>query len=301
MELRDLQYFETIAEMGHLGRAAKRLNRSAPALTKCIRRLEEAFGTRLFIRSGRGIRLTAAGEVLMKRARLLHVAVDDATREMNDVSHGIAGAVRVGVVPTMAQYLLPAACKAFLAEAEDVALQTIIAMSSVLRQSLKDGQIDLAVGIMSTTNELISYPIVEDDVVVVAGDKHQIFRRRAEMQDLLAYRWVLPLASYEAEVRQWLERAFELRGYPKPTVQIEANSISLLPRLIAQTGLLSFISRRNLGPGRVAAQLREVRLPETTMHRRFGVMHRKEGYLSPAARRFVTLLSTKGKDLFVAD
>ena len=147
----------------------------------------------------------------MKRARLLHVAVDDATREMDDVSHGIAGNVRVGVAPTMAQYLLPAACKAFLAEAKDVALQTIIGMSSVLRQSLKDGQIDLAVGVMSPTNEFISYPIVEDDVVVVAGDKHQIFRRRAEMQDLLAYRWVLPLASYEAEVRQWLERAFEPR------------------------------------------------------------------------------------------
>lgn len=301
MELRDLQYFETIAETGHLGRAAKRLNRSAPALTKCVRRLENSFGTSLFVRTGRGLRLTAAGEVLMKRARLLHVAVDDTTREMSDVSHGIAGAVRVGVAPTMAQYLLPAACKAFLAEAKDVALQTIIGMSSVLRQSLKDGQIDLAVGVMSTTNEFISYPIVEDDVVVVAGDKHQIFRRRAAMQELLAYRWVLPLASYEAEVRQWLERAFELRGHPKPTVQIETSSISLLPRLIAETGLLSFISRRNLGPGRVAAPLREVRLRETTMHRHFGVMHRKGGYLSPAADRFVALLSTKGKDLFFAD
>ena len=90
---------------------------------------------------------------------------------------------------------------------------------------------------MATTNEFISYPIVEDDVVVVAGDTHETFRRRAEMQDLLAYRWVLPLASYEAEVRQWLERAFDASGgHPKPTVQIETNSISLLPRLIAQTG-----------------------------------------------------------------
>ena len=51
---------------------------------------------------------------------------------MDDVSHGIAGYVRVGVAPTMAQYLLPAACKAFLAEAEkDVALQTIIGMLTV--------------------------------------------------------------------------------------------------------------------------------------------------------------------------
>lgn len=60
MDLRDLCYFEAIAEKGHLGRAAKQLCLSQPALTGCIHRLEEAFGTPLFERVGRGIRLTPA-------------------------------------------------------------------------------------------------------------------------------------------------------------------------------------------------------------------------------------------------
>jgi DNA-binding transcriptional LysR family regulator len=80
MDLRDLHCFETIAEMDHLGRAAKRVCRSAPALTKCIRRLERMFGAELFERAGRGIRLTPAGQVLLERARLLRIAMDDTAR-----------------------------------------------------------------------------------------------------------------------------------------------------------------------------------------------------------------------------
>src|SRR5687768_4488880 len=64
LDLRDLRYFEAIADAGHVGRAAKALHRTQPALTGAIRRLEETLGTRLFERAGRGIRLTAAGEAL---------------------------------------------------------------------------------------------------------------------------------------------------------------------------------------------------------------------------------------------
>jgi DNA-binding transcriptional LysR family regulator len=298
MDLHDLKYFETIAELGHLGRAAKQLCRSAPALTKCIRRLERAFGAELFARAGRGIRLTAAGEVLLERARLLRIDLADTIRAMDDVSGGVAGHVRVGVAPTMAQYLLPAACRVFLAEAKEVTIETVIGMYPVLQDSLKSGQIDFAITALPTIDEFISHPIMEDEVVVVAGSSHELFRKRARIQDLLAYRWVLPAASLEAETRQWLERAFEFRGLPKPSVQIETNSITLLPRLIAQTDLLSFISRRNLGSGRVGAPLKEVRLKATTMHREFGVIYRKDCYLSPVARRFITLLCTKGGSLF---
>jgi DNA-binding transcriptional LysR family regulator len=67
MELRDLRYFETIAELQHLGRASARLHRTQPALTSSIRRLEADCGTALFEKAGRGIRLTEAGKVLTSR------------------------------------------------------------------------------------------------------------------------------------------------------------------------------------------------------------------------------------------
>ena len=80
LDLRDLRYFETIAETGHLGRAAKKLFRTQPALTGCVRRLEGALGTALFERAGRGIRMTSAGTALLVRARALRVAAEEAVR-----------------------------------------------------------------------------------------------------------------------------------------------------------------------------------------------------------------------------
>ena len=88
LDLRDLRYFEAIAEAGHLGRAAEKVHRSQPALTSCIRRLERIVGTPLLERVGRGIRLTAAGEALARRARSLRVAADDTVREIEEVGAG---------------------------------------------------------------------------------------------------------------------------------------------------------------------------------------------------------------------
>jgi DNA-binding transcriptional LysR family regulator len=81
-------------------------------------------------------------------------------------------------------------------------------------------------------------------------------------------------------------------------VQIETNSVTFLPNLIAATGLVSLISRRNLGKGHVAAPLREVRVKELTMRRQFTLLYRKDAYLPPAAWRLVELLRSKGQNLY---
>src|SRR5689334_24998246 len=119
MDLRDLRYFETIADLQHVGRAADRLHRTQPALTSSIRRLEEDCGAPLFERAGRGIRLTAAGRVLLKWAQRVRFDMEDARREIAAMGSGLSGHVRVGIVPTAAQFLLPAAARQLLQEGPD--------------------------------------------------------------------------------------------------------------------------------------------------------------------------------------
>jgi DNA-binding transcriptional LysR family regulator len=113
------------------------------------------------------------------------------------------------------------------------------------------------------------------------------------MKDLLEYPWVL--AGPTVATRQWLDHAFHARGLPGPTVQIETNLILLLPPLIEQNHLLSFVSRRHLTRG---SPLKEVAVRETTMRREFAVTFRSDSYLSPAARRCVEMLRTRGPALF---
>ena len=97
MELRDIEYFAVIAEHGHLGRAAGVLGLSQPALSKSLRRLEQALQVKLVKRTSRGIELTSEGSVLLLRVRDLRLSLQSLGQEIADVSEGRVGHLRVGV------------------------------------------------------------------------------------------------------------------------------------------------------------------------------------------------------------
>jgi DNA-binding transcriptional LysR family regulator len=289
MDLRDLTYFETIAELGHLGRAAEKLNRSQPALTKSIQRLEESFGTKLFQRDGRRIKLTPVGELLQARGKLLQQSIAETQREVRDFASGVVGNIRLGCAATMAEYLLPELTAALLQRAPDITLKLVIGQDDLLRESLRSGQLDMIIcPLIASDEQFISYPVLEDEAVVVASHNHPIFSAPYQMSDLCNYRWILPPISVSS--RQWVDAAFRAHQLPLPSVQVETNSISLLPRLIAQTHLLSFIARETLEFGKGVKHLREVPLAGTTMKRTIGLTLRIGGYLSPAAQAMVQML-----------
>lgn len=295
MDLRDLTYFETIAELGHLGRAAEKLNRSQPALTKSIQRLEESFGTRLFQRDGRRIKLTPVGELLQARARDLQQRIAETQREVRDFASGMVGIVRVGCAASMAEYLMPKLTSALLQRSPDLTFKLVIGQDDVLRESLDSGQLDLIICALIPDDEHVSsFPIFQDEAVVVASRQHPIFQAPIHMSDLCAYRWVLPPVGVSS--RKWLDSTFAAHGLPLPRVQIEANSISLLPGLIAQGHLLSFLAREFLESGKTMQHLREVALEHTTMKRTIGVTIRSASYLSPAAHGMLRMLRDNGGD-----
>ena len=148
MDFRDLKYFAVIAEEGHVGRAAERLFKTQPALTKCIDRLEEQLGAPLFERVGRGIRLTPVGEALLHRARRISLMMDETAREIGDYAHGREGNIRLGCIPTLAEHILPGICQQLLAEAEKVTIDLKVSMNDALLEGLKAGELDVVLGPM---------------------------------------------------------------------------------------------------------------------------------------------------------
>ena len=290
MDLRDLRYFETIAELEHLGRATARLHRSQPALTSSIRRLEADCGAALFEKSGRGIRLTEAGKVLQRWARRMRFDVEDAKRELSTLGAGLAGHVRLGIVPTAAQFLLPTVARQLLQEAPAVTLRTTVGLIDSLKPQLRKGDLDMMVGTESETDpEYEAKRLTEDVIVVAASDRHEVFRKAASLglKDLTAHRWALQPPG--APTRDWLDHTFDRKGLPRPHVQVETTMLLMLPTLIVQTGLLSFISRHHLqGQGRIHG-LKEVPVQGASMRRRLVVTYRANSFLSPAAQRLIDL------------
>jgi len=292
MDLRDLRYFETIAELEHIGRATERLQRTQPALTSCVRRLEEDCGAPLFEKAGRGIRLTAAGRVLLKWAQRLRLDVEGAKREIDGIGRGLSGHIRLGIVPTAARFLLPAAARQLLAEAPEVTLRTVVGLIDTLTPMLRAGELDVMVGTEGPAEDgFTSRLLAEDDVIVAASAGHEILRGQPKLRDLTDYRWVLQQPG--APTRDWLDHAFDLKRLPRPRVQIESTMLIMLPALIAETGLLTFIPRHYLdltGP----APLKEVPLKEATMRRRLVLAYRENSYRSPATERLIALLGAMG-------
>ncbi|ACB32995.1 transcriptional regulator, LysR family [Leptothrix cholodnii SP-6] len=293
MDLRDLRYFETIAELEHIGRATERLHRTQPALTSSVRRLEEAVGAPLFEKAGRGIRLTQAGKVLLKWAQRVRFDVEDARREIGDIDRGLSGHIRIGIVPTAAQFILPPAARQLMSVAPEVTLRTVVGLIDTLKPLLHAGELDLMVATESPPEAgFTSQRLAEDPIVVAASATHPIFANPPTLRDLTKFRWVLQPPG--APTRDWLDHTFDRKRLPRPQVQVESTMLLMLPALIAETGLLSFISRHHLGPFESRSPLKEVPLKETTMHRRLVVTYRETRYLLPAARLLISFLGEAG-------
>lgn len=289
LDLRDLRYFQTIAELGHLGRAAERLGRSQPALTKCIRRLEGRLGAPLFQRQGRGIRLTPIGEMLLVQTRRLRSAAEASFDQVQAFADGRAGRVRLGCGPITADNILPSVCELILSRASGITLELKIGMNYDLREQLRRGELDFLIGLIQDHDaaEYLVDPMIDDVVVVAAVEGHPVFSiPDLKIEDLLQFGWVLPLTQVES--RKWLDRAFASRGLPPPRPHIETNSIPMLPGALSAAEFLYFVSRYTLAR-RASDGLREVKLEATTLRRKLGIIYAKS-HLVPAVSRTIELL-----------
>lgn len=143
--LRQLRYFDALARCRHFGRAAAACAVSQPALSMQIRELEQTLGTVLIERGPRKVQLTTFGEQVLLRARdILRAAaeLEDFARASRD---RIVGRLRVGIIPTIAPYLLPAFIENLTREHPETDTHVREAVTSVLIEELSDGRLDTAI------------------------------------------------------------------------------------------------------------------------------------------------------------
>ncbi len=107
MNLQDLRYLLALAEHAHFGRAASACGVSQPTLSVQVRRVEEALGVALFERASRKVSLTAAGEQLLGHARVAVAEMEAMLALARNLGNPLAGRFRLGIIPTLAPYLLP--------------------------------------------------------------------------------------------------------------------------------------------------------------------------------------------------
>src|SRR6266851_945087 len=152
MELHQLRYFCAVVRAGSFTRAAEQLGISQPSLSQQIRVLEGRIGAPLFERLGRSIRLTVQGEALRQPALEILQQVAAAECTIANLSEGVRGKLRVGVIPTVLPFLIAPRTGEFLARFPEVELQLTEETTPELVTQLQSGDLDVVVAALPVRN-----------------------------------------------------------------------------------------------------------------------------------------------------
>ena len=168
LTLKHLRYFDALARHQHFGRAAEACAISQPALSQQVKELESLCGALLVDRSARQVRLTAVGEDLLRKAREVLLSVEELEDLMRASKGPLAGRFRLGVIPTVAPYLLPATIAALTKRFPEIDLELREAVTGSLVADLLDSRLDAAIVALPISEpSLREFALFEEDFVLV--------------------------------------------------------------------------------------------------------------------------------------
>jgi DNA-binding transcriptional LysR family regulator len=234
MELRHLQTLVVLAQERHFGRAARRLHVVQSAVTRTIQALEHEVGVALFERDRHGVRLTAAGEVLLQRAHQILGAVEGANREAREVGAGRLTRLRIAMSGLSGAGCLPEALEAFRRRHPAVSIELVPLSSAEQVAALRRGEIELALSNMPLADDSLALEMLyQQPLFAILPAAHRLSRRKAVSWNSLEGEVHIVLArAIEPEVFRAFTAISRSQGQPWPTV-VEVEDVSLMLVLVA--------------------------------------------------------------------
>ncbi|MGW2629615.1 hydrogen peroxide-inducible genes activator [Streptomyces chattanoogensis] len=171
--LAQLRAFVAVAEQLHFREAAAEIGMSQPALSGAVSALEEALGVQLLERTTRKVLLSPAGERVAARARTVLEAVGELMEEAEAARAPFTGVLRLGVIPTVAPYLLPTVLRLTHGSYPDLDLQVHEEQTASLLEGLTQGRLDLLLlAVPLGVPQVTELPLFDEDFVLVAPKQH---------------------------------------------------------------------------------------------------------------------------------
>lgn len=193
MELQQLRYVVAVARTGNFSRAAEQCHVSQPSLSQQIQKLEDELGERLFERLKTRARLTPAGEALHERAVRILAEVESVRRDATEARGLTRGLVTLGVLPTIAPYLLPRVLPGFSREFPGVEIVVQEDTTIRLLNLLAAREIDLAIASLPVSDERMqTETLFNEELLVALPPNHPLVKKRTlRAADLESERFIL--------------------------------------------------------------------------------------------------------------
>lgn len=286
MDIRHLEYFIEVARYCSFTKAAQTLYISQPAISKAIKNIEDEFGIVLFDRSGKKVILTDAGKILYNQAKSIVKSFNSLSTEINDLVNLEKGNIRIGLPPMIGSNFFPKVITQFHEKYPNVTIQLVEVGAKRVETEVGNGNLDMGVAVLPTDEEIFhTFQFVKDSLKLIVHPSHP-----------LAEREVVTLSELAEEDFVYFHEDFTLHD----RILEECLNIGFEPRIISKSSQWDFIVEMvafNLGialmPETICRELTCVKVlpltePEIPWH--LGIIWRRDGYLSFAAREWIKML-----------
>jgi LysR family hydrogen peroxide-inducible transcriptional activator len=281
MTLNELRYVVAIAQERSFGRAAQRCFVSQPALSVAIQKLEEELGTQLFERGKSEVTVTPVGERIVEQAQKV---LEEATRIRDIAQAGrnqLVGVFRLGVIYTVAPYLLPDLIPALNERAPQMPLEIEENLTESLEAMLKTGRIDAAIiALPFQPPGAVTHFLYEEPFQVVVPQQHRWARRKTIQPSELSTEHTILLNVGHCFRDQVLDACPELNRGDAPVTR--TNSLETVRNMVASGLGVSVLPRDALTPKYHSRMVVAVPFARPAPSRRIALAHRKS-FPRPAA------------------
>jgi LysR family transcriptional regulator, nitrogen assimilation regulatory protein len=209
MDLKQLEYFRHVAELGSFTRAAAFLSVVQPALSRQVRQLEVELGQNLFDRNGRGVVLTDAGTRLLEHTRGILLQVGRARQELEDQRNADSGHIVLGLPPSLGRSVTVPLVMAFRRQLPNASLATVEGLSAYMLEWLSIGRVDCALVYNAPESPTVELqPLLDDQLFLVAPRSAKTARKARKsirLAELADYPLIIP--SRPHSIRMSVENA----------------------------------------------------------------------------------------------
>lgn len=232
--LAQLRAFVAVAEYRHFGTAATHLNVSQPTLSQALAALEHGLDLQLIERSTRRVLVTPAGEQLLPQAMATLEAADRFVATAAGVGEGLSGPLRMGLIPTVAPYVLPGLLPALRAELPGLSLHVIEDRTARLLDALRIGVLDVAVvALPAEAHNLVEIPLYSEQFVLVVPRGHAFAGRDDLTLDVLGELPLLLLDEGHCLREQTLELCRSVDAHPDQVGDTRAASLATVVQCVS--------------------------------------------------------------------
>ncbi|HEU4634919.1 MAG TPA: LysR substrate-binding domain-containing protein [Edaphobacter sp.] len=232
MEFHQLRYVCAVAETGSFSRAAERCQIAQPSLSQQVLKLEEDLGAKLFDRLGRSVRLTEAGRAFLPHARSILEQMETARSSVAHKNSDVRGSISLGVIPTVAPYLVPRYTASFARKFPDAKLRIVEDVTPVLIESLRELSIDIAILALPLRHkDLELFPLRTEPLFAVLPKDHRLAGAKSvSMKDLRGEPFVM---LRDGHCFRDLSLATCARAQITPNIAFESGQFSSLFGMVA--------------------------------------------------------------------